>query len=316
MTMKKKTVQIDILLEDLIEEYGGPLAIMDEGGLMGILQKRLIETAMNAEMSHHLGYSKHSPEGNGTGNSRNGTGRKKVFLSNTQIEIKTPRDRNGSFEPKLIPKRQTRFEGFDKQIIALYARGMSVRDIQSLLHETSDIEVSEGLISSVTDAVLNDVRAWQSRPLDPIYPIVFLDCLMVKSRDDGSVQNKAVYLALGINMNGEKELLGMWIANTEGAKFWLRVITELKNRGVEDIFVACIDGLKGFPEAIETVFPHTEVQLCIVHMIRNSVRYVSWKNKKELCADLKLIYAADTIEQAELALARISHQSETIGCIL
>ena len=310
MTMKKKTVQIDSLLEELIEEHGGPLSIMDEGGLMGILQKRLIETAMNAEMNHHLGYSKHSPEGNGSGNSRNGTGRKKVILSNGQIEIKTPRDRNGSFEPKLIPKRQMRFEGFDKQIIALYARGMSVRDIQSLLHETYNVEVSEGLISSVTDAVLSDVRAWQSRPLDPIYPIVFLDCLMVKSRDDGSVQNKAVYLALGINMNGEKELLGMWIANTEGAKFWLRVITELKNRGVKDIFIACIDGLKGFPEAIEAVFPHTEVQLCIVHMIRNSVRYVSWKDRKELCADLKLIYAADTIEQAELSLEEFSKKWE------
>jgi len=266
------------------------------------LQKRLIETAMGAEMDNHLGYSKHSPEGVGTGNSRNGKGKKTVLVNTDKIEIDTPRDRNGSFEPQLIAKRQKRFEGFDEQIIALYARGMSVRDIQSWLHETYKVEVSEGLISTVTDAVIEDARAWQGRALDPVYPIVFLDCLVVKSREDGRVRNKSVYLALGVNMDGHKELLGMWIANTEGAKFWLRVVNELKNRGVEDIFIACVDGLKGFPEAIEAVFPQTEVQLCIVHMLRNSVRYVSWKDRKELCADMKSFYAADTMEQAEQAL--------------
>jgi len=302
MTKQKKTGLTDALLKDLIAEYGGPTAIFDEGGLMGILQKRLIETAMGAEMDNHLGYSKHSPAGIGTGNSRNGSGNKKVLLPNDQIEIETPRDRNGSFEPQLIAKRENRFEGFDEQIIALYARGMSVRDIRSWLQETYQVEVSQGLISTVTDAVIDDVRAWQSRPLDPIYPIVFLDCLMVKSREDGRVRNKAVYLALGVNMDGHKELLGLWISNTEGAKFWLSVVNELKNRGVEDIFIACVDGLKGFPEAIEAVFPNTEVQLCIVRMIRNCVRYVSWKDRKELCADMKLIYAADTLEQAAQAL--------------
>ena len=261
---------------------------------------------MNAEMDHHLGYPKHSPEGIGTGNSRNGKGSKRILVDNDTIEIETPRDRNGSFEPQLIGKRQKRFEGFDEQIIALYARGMSVRDIKSWLQDTYKVEVSEGLISTVTSAVIEDVRAWQSRSLDPVYPIVFLDCLVVKSREDGRVRNKSIYLALGVNMDGHKELLGMWIANTEGAKFWLGVITELQNRGVKDIFIACVDGLKGFPEAIEAIFPQTEIQLCIVHMIRNSVRYVSWKDRKELCADLRLIYSADTVEQALLALERFA----------
>lgn len=308
MTKRKKTGLTDELLKELIHEYGGPTAIFDEGGLMGVLQKRLIETAMGAELDRHLGYLKHAPEGIGTGNSRNGHGNKTVLLPNDQIEISTPRDRNGSFEPQLIEKGQKRFEGFDEQIISLYARGMSVRDIRAWLHETYKVEVSEGLISTVTDAVLDDVRAWQSRPLDPVYPIVFLDCLVVKSREDGRVRNKSVYLALGVNMQGHKELLGLWIANTEGAKFWLGVVNELKNRGVEDIYIACVDGLKGFPEAIEAVFPETEVQLCIVHMIRNSVRYVSWKDRKQICADLKSIYAADTLEQAALALEQFAEK--------
>lgn len=308
MTKRKKAGLTDELLKELIDEYGGPTAIFDEGGLMGVLQKRLIETAMGAEMDNHLGYSKHSPEGIGTGNSRNGNGKKTVLLPNDQIEIATPRDRNGSFEPRLIEKGQKRFEGFDEQIISLYGRGMSVRDIRAWLEETYDVEVSAGLISTVTDAAIDDVRAWQSRPLDRVYPIVFFDCLVVKSREDGRVRNKSVYLALGVNMDGHKELLGLWIANTEGAKFWLGVVNELKNRGVEDIFIACVDGLKGFPEAIEAVFPDTEVQLCIVHMIRNSVRYVSWRDRKQLCADLKSIYGADTLEQAALALEQFAEK--------
>lgn len=308
MTKRKKAGLTDELLKELIDEYGGPTAIFDEGGLMGVLQKRLIETAMGAEMDNHLGYSKHSPEGIGTGNSRNGNGKKTVLLPNDQIEIATPRDRNGSFEPQLIEKGQKRFEGFDEQIISLYGRGMSVRDIRAWLEETYNVQVSEGLISTVTDAVLDDVRAWQSRPLDPVYPIVFLDCLVVKSREEGRVRNKSVYLALGVNMEGHKELLGLWIANTEGAKFWLGVVNELKNRGVEDIYIACVDGLKGFPEAIEAVFPDTEVQLCVVHMIRNSVRYVSWRDRKQICADLKSIYGADTLEQAALALDQFAEK--------
>jgi putative transposase len=216
--------------------------------------------------------------------------------------LEPPRDRNGTFEPQLIPKRQKYFTGFDDKILAMYARGMSVRDIQSCLLEMYQIDVSEGLISQATEGIMEEVTAWQNRPLENIYPIVFLDCIVVKSRQDGRVANRSVYLALGVTMEGQKELLGIWIAQSEGAKFWLSVITELKNRGVQDIFIACVDGLKGFPEAIESVFPDTQIQLCIVHMVRNSVKYVSWKDRKEVCQDLKTIYTSATEQQAEAAL--------------
>ncbi|MBZ0105432.1 MAG: IS256 family transposase [Sulfuricella denitrificans] len=290
------------LLDELLKDYKNPEDLIGKDGLLKQLTKRLLERAMNAEMDHHLGYQKHESSPAKRTNSRNGHGKKTVLTQDDAIEIQTPRDRNSAFEPKILPKRQKRFDGFDDKIIALYARGMSVRDIQSNLEEIYGVEVSEGLISEVTDAVLDDVKAWQSRPLDAVYPIVFLDGIVVKSRQDGRVRNKTVYLALGVNLDGEKELLGLWIANTEGAKFWLSVITELKNRGVQDVLIACVDGLKGLPEAIESVYPDADVQLCIVHMIRNSARYVNWKDRKALCADLKTIYGAATREEAELAL--------------
>ena len=253
-------------------------------------------------MSDHLGYSKHDPKGNNSGNSRNGNGRKSVVMGSDEIELTPPRDRNSTFEPQLIPKGQRYFEGFDDKIIAMYGRGMSVRDIQGCLLEMYQVDVSEGLISQATEGIMQEVKAWQNRALDEIYPIVFLDCIVVKCRQDGKVSNVSVYLALGVNMDGMKELLGIWIAKTEGAKFWLNIITELQNRGVKDIFIACVDGLKGFPEAIEAVFPQTQVQLCIVHMIRNSVRFVNWRDRRKICADLKLIYTAATEQEAEMAL--------------
>lgn len=304
MTRKKDQIPNaqKALIDQLIEESGGPQALFDKGGLLDQLKKRLIEQALEAEMDEHLGYPKHAPIKPNTGNTRNGRGKKSIIVDNDQLDITPPRDRSSTFDPQLIPKRQKRFKGFDEKIIALYARGMSVRDMQAMLLELYDVEVSEALISTVTDAVLDDVRAWQSRPLENVYPIVYFDCIVVKSREDGKVSNKAVYLALAITMEGQKELLGLWLSQNEGAKFWLGVMTELKNRGAQDIFIAAVDGLTGFPDAIEAVFPQTEVQLCIVHMVRNSTKYVPWKDRKELCADLKRIYGSDTLEGAELAL--------------
>lgn len=304
MTRKKDKIpeRQSELIKQLIQESGGPQALFNKGGLLEQLKKRLIETVLEGELDEHLGYPKHTPIVPKSGNSRNGHGSKTIIVDNDQLEINPPRDRNSTFEPQLIPKRQTRFKGFDEKILAMYARGMSVRDMQAMLLELYQVEVSEALISSVTDAVLDDVRAWQSRPLDAVYPIVYFDCIVVKSRQDGKVSNKAVYLALAITMEGQKELLGLWISQNEGAKFWLGVMTELKNRGVEDILIAAVDGLVGFPDAIAAVFPETEVQLCIVHMVRNSTKFVSWKDRKELCADLKMIYGSATAGQAELNL--------------
>ena len=294
------------LIDELLKDYAGPDSFWGESGLFADLKKRIVERALDAEMDEHLGYSKHDPKGNNSGNSRNGRGKKKVVIDSDEVELSPPRDRNGSFEPTLIPKGERYFEGFNDKIIAMYGRGMSVRDTQACLLELYGVDVSEGLISQATDKVMEEVKAWQSRPLDEVYPIVFLDCIVVKCRQDGKVSNISVYLALGVNMEGQKELLGIWIAKNEGAKFWLGVITELKNRGIKDIFIACVDGLKGFPEAIEAVFPQTQVQLCIVHMVRNSVRFVNWKDRKEICADLKTIYAAATEEEAEIALEEFS----------
>ena len=290
------------LIDELLKDYDGPESFWGESGLFAQLKKQIIESALDAEMDNHLGYSKHDPRGNNSGNSRNGRGKKAVVIDSEEVELAPPRDRNGDFEPQLIPKRQKYFEGFNGKIIAMYARGMSVRDMQSCLLDMYGVDVSEGLISQATEAIMEEVKAWQNRPLDEVYPIVFLDCIVVKSREDGKVTNRSVYLALGVNMDGHKELLGIWIAKTEGAKFWLSVITELQNRGVKDIFIACVDGLKGFPEAIDSVFPQAQVQLCIVHMIRNSVRYVNWKDRKQLCSDLKTIYTSATEQQAETAL--------------
>src|SRR5512146_85291 len=287
------------VLDGLLADHKKPEDLIGENGLLKQLTKALVERALQAEMAVHLGHGKHEPVANPAGNTRNGKSQKTLKGEFGELPIEVPRDRHGSFEPQIIPKHQTRWTGFDDKILSLYARGMTVREIQGHLEEMYGTEVSAALISSVTDAVIEDVKAWQSRPLDALYPIVYLDCIHVKVRDTGTVRAKAVYLALGINLAGEKELLGIWIAQTEGAKFWLQVVTELKNRGVQDIFIACVDGLKGFPEAIETVYPKTAVQLCLVHLVRHSLNYVSWKIRPEVAADLKLIYQSATVEQAE-----------------
>jgi putative transposase len=291
------------LIDSLLADYKKPEDLIGEHGLLKQLTKALIERALQAEMAEHLGHDKHETVNNATGNTRNGKSRKTLKGEFGELPIEIPRDREGSFEPLIISKHQTRWAGFDDKILSLYARGMTTREIQQHLTEMYGTEVSPTLISTVTDGVLDEVKQWQSRPLDAVYPVVYLDCIHAKVRDAGSVRAKAIYLAIGINMEGHKEILGLWIAQTGGAKFWLSVVTELKNRGVQDIFIACVDGLKGFPEAIETVYPQAIVQLCIVHMVRNSLNYVGWNKRKEVAADLRLVYSAATIDEAEHALA-------------
>lgn len=292
------------LLDRLLADYNHlkPEELIGENGLLKQLTKGLLERALQAEMTVHLGHEKNGNLATKGGNSRNGKSAKTIKGEFGSLPIEVPRDRDSSFAPVIIPKGQTRFAGFDDKIISLYARGMTTREIQGHLEEIYGVEVSPTLISTVTDAVTNEVKIWQNRPLEALYPIVYLDAIRVKVRDTGHVINKAVYLAIGITLDGVKEVLGMWVAENEGAKFWLQVVTELRNRGVQDIFIACVDGLKGFPEAIETVFPRTQVQLCLVHMVRNSLKYVSWKQRKEVAADLKAIYQAPTDEQAEMNL--------------
>jgi len=292
----------DKLIDQLLEGCSSREDVLGESGLLKKLTKKVAERALEAEMESHLGYSKHDSTGKNTGNSRNGKGRKSVRSVHGEIDLEVPRDRNSTFEPKLIKKGEKQLHGFDDRIISLYARGMTTRDIQAHFEDAYGVEVSATFISQVTNAVMEEVTAWQNRPLDSLYPVVYLDALVVRSRASGAVQNKSVYLALGINMNGEKELLGLWMAQTEGSKFWLSVMTELKNRGLQDMFIACVDGLKGFPEAIEAVYPQTQVQLCIVHQVRHSLRFVSWKQRKEVAADLRKIYAAVTLAEAEQAL--------------
>ncbi len=287
------------LLDELLQEYEQPEDLLGDDGLLHQLTKALVERALEGEMTYHLGYKKHDVAGNKSGNSRNGTSPKTIKGKRGQTSIVVPRDGNGTFEPQMIKKNQTRFDGFDEKIISLYARGMTTREIQGHLQEIYGTEISPGLVSAATDAVLDEVRAWQTRPLDAVYPILYLAALVVKVKENGRVINKAVYLVIGVNLQGLKEVLGIWIAETEGAKFWLSIITELKNRGVEDVFIACVDGLKGFPEAIESVYPRTQVQLCLVHLLRHSLSYVSYKERKEVAADLKLIYTAATLEEAE-----------------
>lgn len=290
------------LIDRLLANYQKPEDLIGENGLLKQLTQRLIERALEVEMTAHLGHQRHESVANPSKNTRNGRSQKTLTGDFGELPIAIPRDRQASFEPQIVAKHQTRWTGFDDQILSLYARGMSTREIQSHLEAIYGTAVSPSLISSVTDAVLEDARAWQSRPLDSLYPIVYLDCIHVKVRDAGVVKTKAVYLALGINLSGEKEVLGLWMAQTEGAKFWLQVVTELKNRGVQDIFIACVDGLKGFPEAIETVFPQTSVQLCIVHLVRYCLNFVSWKLRKAVAADLRAIYTAATVEEAALRL--------------
>jgi putative transposase len=293
------------LLDELLKDYQKPDDLLGQDGILQQLTKALVERALQGELTHHLGYEKHDSAGDNSGNSRNGTTPKTLKGKRGQVRIDVPRDRNAEFEPQLIRKGQTRFDGFDEKVISLYARGMTQREIQGHLEEIYGVEVSPSLISTVTDAVLDEVRAWQSRPLDSVYPILYLDALQVKVKSQGRVVNKAIYLAFGVNLQGLKEVLGMWAAEAEGAKFWMQVVTELKNRGVQDIFIACVDGLKGFPEAIEAVYPQTQVQLCMVHMVRHSLSYVSHKNRKPVADDLKEIYQAATVEEAERQLAQV-----------
>ena len=274
----------------------------DLAALSKHLLKLTVEKAMSAEMDDHLGYGKHSTDGKNSGNSRNGHSSKTIKGDFGEVEIITPRDRKSTFEPQIIRKGQTRITEFDQQILTLYAKGMTTRDIAETFREMYGAEVSHSLISKVTEAVIEEVVAWQARPLDEVYPILYLDCIVVKCHHDKRVINKSVYVALGVNCEGRKELIGLWISENEGSKFWLSVLTELNNRGVKDIFIACVDGLTGFPEAINTVFPKTKIQLCIVHMVRNSLRYVPHKDMKSVALDLKSIYRAVTLEQAEEAL--------------
>jgi putative transposase len=309
--MTRNTAQQDALLDELLKDYTDPKAILGEHGLLRQLTTRLVERALEAELTAHLGYEPHARSGHSPGNYRNGRGQKTVHTETAQFDIAVPRDRDGSFEPQVIKKRQRRLDGFDDKVLALYARGLSTREIQAHLEELYGVEVSPTLISNVTDAVLDEVRPWQARPLASVYPILYFDALFVKSRQEGPVQTKAVYVALGVTLEGEKELLGLWLSESEGAKFWLSVFTELKNRGVEDCFIACVDGLQGLPEAIETVFPQTHVQLCIVHKVRNSLKYVPWKERKAVAADLRAIYGAATLPEAEQALERFAEQWDT-----
>jgi len=269
-------------LDELLSGYEKPEDLLGEDGLFKQLKKALLERALGAELTHHLGYEKGDPAGRGTGNNRNGSSPKTVLTEDGAVDIDVPRDRNSTFEPQIVPKGETRLDGFDDKIISLYARGLTVREIQGHLRELYAVDVSPDLISRVTDAVLDEVREWQNRPLDAVYPVVFFDALRVKIRDESVVKNKAVYLALALDCEGHKHVLGLWIEQAEGAKFWLRVMNELKNRGVDDILFAVVDGLKGFPDAITATFPRTIVQTCIVHLIRHSLSFVSWQDRKQL----------------------------------
>ncbi len=296
------------MIDNLIKDCKTQEDMFGEGGLLKNLTKALLERAMQGEMSSHLGYEKNEAKGKNSGNSRNGYSEKTLKGENGEFTIQVPRDRNTDFSPQIVAKNQTRFEGFDDKIISLYARGMTTRDIQGQLQELYGVEVSPTFISNVTNEVIEEVKTWQCRPLDKLYPIVYFDALMIKVKEDKRVINKAFYLALGVDLEGQKELLGIWISQTESSKFWLNVLSELQHRGVGDILIACVDGLTGFPDAISTVFPKTQVQLCIVHMIRNSLRYVPWKSRKQVAADLKTIYGAKTLDEAELCLATFSEK--------
>lgn len=292
----------DELLDELLSGYSSPEDLLGPGGLFTELKKRLINRVLDSEMTTHLGYEKHQRSEGQSANARNGHSLKTVRSDDGKLPIKVPRDRNGAFEPTLIPKHQRHFDGFDDCIISLYSRGLSVREIQEHLKEIYKVEVSPELISNATEAVAEEVTAWQNRCLDAVYPIVYFDAIVVKIRHEGKVSNRAIYLALAIDMEGKKEVLGMWTSQTEGSKFWLGVATELRNRGVSDIFICCVDGLNGFADALEAVFPKTRVQRCVVHMIRNSLRFVGWKDRKQVAAELKHIYRAPTAAAAKAAL--------------
>jgi putative transposase len=294
------------LIDEMLKGHSTVEEIAGENGLLKQLTKAIVERALQAELTTHLGYERHSPEGHGSGNSRNGASSKRLKGEFGTLEIAVPRDRQANFEPQLVAKGQTRWHGFDDRILSLYARGMTTREIQGHLEEIYQVEVSPTLISNVTEAVIDEVRAWQARPLDAVYAIVYLDALVVKMRVDGRVENRAVYVAIGITLEGQKEVLGLWTSANEGAKFWLQVLTELNNRGLKDIFIACVDGLKGFPQAIETVYPKTTVQLCLVHMVRASLNYVNWRERIAVAGDLKAIYRAATEQEAARQLEQFA----------
>jgi putative transposase len=278
------------------EEIAGP------GGLLADLTKRLLERAMEVELTDHLGYEPHREPPGGAENQRNGVSPKTLLTEHGKVVLDAPRDRDGSFQPKIVKKRQRRFVGFDEKILALYSRGLSTRDIEAHLAEIYGVKVSRDLVSKVTDAVMDDVREWAKRPLEDIYPIVFLDCMVLKIREGGTVQRRALYLALGVTLDGERDVLGMWFQETEGAKFWMQVLTDLKTRGVRDILICCVDGLSGFPDAIEAIFPKTTVQTCIVHLIRASLKYVPRREREQVARDLKPIYTAVDADQAHAEL--------------
>jgi len=295
------------LLDELLSNYEKPEDLTGPEGLFTELKRRLLNRVLDAELTTHLGYEAHErkPESK---NARNGHSKKTIRSDDGKLSLEIPRDRKGDYEPQLIPKHQRHFDGFDDAIISLYSRGLSVREIKEHLKEIYKVEVSSDLICNATDAVSHEVRDWQNRSLDSVYPIVFFDAIVVKARHEGKVNNRAIYLALAIRMDGHKEVLGMWTSQNEGSKFWLNVATELQNRGLSDIFICCIDGLSGFGEALETVFPKAKIQRCIVHLVRNSLRFVSWKDRKKVAADLKLIYRAPTEAKAAEALELFKEQ--------
>ncbi|MBM0744772.1 IS256 family transposase (plasmid) [Phormidium sp. CLA17] len=296
------------LLDQLLQGYEKPEDLLGDGGILKQLTQALVERCLEAEMQTHIEAHRTQPEALKPNNRRNGHSKKTIKGEFGEAEIAIPRDRAGEFEPIIVQKRQTRFDGFDDKILSLYARGMSTRDITAQLQDLYGVEVSAGLISNVTEAVEEERKVWQNRGLERVYPIVYFDAIVVKVRQDGRVINKAVHLALAVNLSGTKELLGMWMTQNESSKFWLQVLTELQNRGLKDIFVACCDGLTGFPDAIEAVFPRTTVQLCIVHMVRNSLSYVSYKDRKAVAADLRLVYTASTEALAEQYLVELAEQ--------
>jgi transposase-like protein len=305
MARKKEKKEPDILdqILDAIDFRGLTQdEVVGQDGLIKQLTGKILQRALDAEMTEHLGYEKNSSAGDNSGNSRNGHTEKTVLLENQSATIEVPRDRNGTFEPVIVPKHEKRVPLFNDQIISMYARGMSDREIKGHLEKIYNIDVSPDLISRVTDAVLDEVREWQNRPLEKSYPIVYLDAIRVNGRLEGKSCKKSVHIALGVNFEGKKEVLGLWIAENEGAKFWMGVLNELKNRGVADILIACMDGLSGFPDAVQAVYPDTRVQLCIVHMVRNSTKFVSYKDLKKVCADLKKIYSSPNEESGHDAL--------------
>lgn len=297
----------DELVDQLLEGYDDPSQLTGPDGLLNRLRKRLVERAAGAELTQHLGYLPGGEPGDGQANRRNGTGRKTLRTVDGPVTVELPRDREGEFEPRIVPKHARSFDGFDDQILALYAGGMTTRDIQRHLRDLYGVDVSDGLISQVTTSIQDDVRAWQTRPLDELYVVVYLDALVVSIREQQVVRRKSVYVAVGVNLDGERDCLGLWVERTEGARFWTSVLTDLKNRGVRDVLFVCTDGLSGFPEAIEAVYPTAVNQTCVVHLVRHSLRYLSYQDRKTCAAELRRLYTAATADAAEAVLEELTH---------